>query len=248
MDVSARGLAEIVSHEGIVTRRYRDSVGVLTIGVGHTKAAGPPDPAVYTGEMTVEEALVLFRKDVARYAADVTKAVKVPVTQYEFDALVSFHYNTGAIGRASLIKSLNAGNRAQAAAQFMNWSTPAEIIGRRTKEMVLFRTGAYQSDPKASVWTTDSAGKVQWSKGKVVSILSLLGDAPAPLPVLPAGKATIRLGSKGALVAEWQSILGVTADGDFGPKTETTTKAWQSARGLVPDAVVGAKTWAAALQ
>lgn len=247
MDVSARGLAEIASHEGIVTRRYKDSVGVWTIGVGHTKAAGAPDPAAYAGEMTVGEALALFRKDDARYAADVTAVLKVPVTQYEFDALVSFHYNTGAIARATLTKSLNAGNRATAAAQFMSWSKPPEIVGRRTKEMNLFRTGSYQSDPKASVWTADAAGKVLWSKGKVVSLLPLLAQPPESLPTLPAGKATIRRGSKGPLVAEWQRIIGVTADGDFGHATERATVAWQKARGLVPDGVVGPKSWSAAL-
>ncbi|WP_428141663.1 glycoside hydrolase family protein, partial [Bradyrhizobium sp.] len=34
----------LISHEGIVLSRYKDSVGVWTIGVGHTKAAGNPDP------------------------------------------------------------------------------------------------------------------------------------------------------------------------------------------------------------
>ncbi|TDR87059.1 lysozyme, partial [Enterovirga rhinocerotis] len=61
MNVSARGLAEIVSHEGIVTRRYKDSVGVWTIGVGHTKAAGAPDPATFMEDLTVAESLALFR-------------------------------------------------------------------------------------------------------------------------------------------------------------------------------------------
>ncbi|TDR95316.1 peptidoglycan-binding domain-containing protein, partial [Enterovirga rhinocerotis] len=87
---------------------------------------------------------------------------------------------------------------------------------------------------------------VLWSKGKVVSILPLLDTAPEPLPTLPAGKATIRRGSKGAVVAEWQGIIRVMTDGDFGPKTEAATIAWQKARGLVPDGVVGPKTWALA--
>jgi lysozyme len=44
MKVSTRGLAEIASHEGIVTSRYKDSVGVWTLGIGHTASAGSPDP------------------------------------------------------------------------------------------------------------------------------------------------------------------------------------------------------------
>lgn len=56
---------------------------------------------------------------------------------------------------------------------------------------------------------------------------------------------TIRLGDKGADVESWQKVLGVTADGDFGPKTDAATKAWQKVHGLSPDGVVGPKSWAA---
>jgi peptidoglycan hydrolase-like protein with peptidoglycan-binding domain len=57
---------------------------------------------------------------------------------------------------------------------------------------------------------------------------------------------TLRLGSSGAEVVKWQGIVGVPADGKFGPATSTATKTWQAARGLTPDGVVGPKTWAAA--
>jgi peptidoglycan hydrolase-like protein with peptidoglycan-binding domain len=56
----------------------------------------------------------------------------------------------------------------------------------------------------------------------------------------------IRRGSKGQAVIAWQRIIGVPADGDFGPLTEAKTQAWQEARGLVPDGIVGPKTWARA--
>lgn len=59
--------------------------------------------------------------------------------------------------------------------------------------------------------------------------------------------ATIRKGSKGADVSKWQTIIGVSADGDFGPKTEEATKSWQRNRKLVPDGVVGPATWGLAL-
>ena len=74
------------------------------------------------------------------------------------------------------------------------------------------------------------------------------GDLGAITPAAPgAPHATIRQGSTGADVALWQTILGVTADGIFGPKTATATKAWQGTHGLAADGVVGPKTWAAAL-
>lgn len=58
---------------------------------------------------------------------------------------------------------------------------------------------------------------------------------------------TIRLGSKGADVQRWQTIIGATVDGDFGPNTETLTKQWQASHKLVSDGVVGPATWGTAL-
>jgi peptidoglycan hydrolase-like protein with peptidoglycan-binding domain len=47
-------------------------------------------------------------------------------------------------------------------------------------------------------------------------------------------------------IKQWQRIVGSVADGDFGPKTHNSTRAWQSAHGITPDGVVGPATWAAA--
>lgn len=55
--------------------------------------------------------------------------------------------------------------------------------------------------------------------------------------------STIRLGSKGVDVIAWQKIVGVTADGDFGPKTLEATRRWQASHGLTDDGVVGPQTW-----
>ena len=59
--------------------------------------------------------------------------------------------------------------------------------------------------------------------------------------------ATIQQGAKGADVKQWQGILGVTQDGDFGPATDAATRKWQSQRGITPDGVVGPATWSLAL-
>ncbi|MFC3695529.1 peptidoglycan-binding domain-containing protein [Chenggangzhangella methanolivorans] len=113
--------------------------------------------------------------------------------------------------------------------------------------MLLFRDGTYAAEPMVTVLPASDAGAVLWSKGRRVPILPLLGagDASAQ-PTVPADRITIRRGDKGPVVAEWQRIIGVYADGDFGSKTEAVTMAFQKARGLVPDGIVGSKTWGAA--
>ncbi len=71
--------------------------------------------------------------------------------------------------------------------------------------------------------------------------------APAAAP-LNGPHAEIRQGSPSSGdVVLWQTIIGVTPDGQFGPATAAATKAWQSAHGLSADGIVGPNTWAAAM-
>jgi lysozyme len=185
MRTSTEGVMAIVSHEGIVLSTYRDSVGVATIGIGHTAAAGNPDPAKFNGELTLSEAFHLLRADLLKYEAGVRAAVKVPLKQHEFDALVSFHFNTGAIGRASFVKKLNAGDRAGALKGIMDWRKPPEIVPRRTAERDLFRDGKYPA-PFAMLYPATKAGAVLWGQGKRIDLKTALGaPASAPKPSTP---------------------------------------------------------------
>jgi lysozyme len=167
MKTSDAGIFALVLHEGIVPGPYRDSVGVWTYGVGHTAAAGKPIPAdmargVSGGlDAALRDVFAVFRRDLAKYEADVSRALRVQVSQHQFDALVSFHYNTGAIGRATLVNRLNAGDVKGAGEGFMNWTKPDEIVERRKAEQALFEKGVYPSG-KVSVWGVSNDGRVIW--------------------------------------------------------------------------------------
>ena len=174
MALSKKGAMELIGHEAIVQTRYLDSVKVPTIGVGHTKAAGAPDPNTFSGTMSLPDVFALFVKDVQKYVDAVNKAVTGPVTQTEFDALVSFHFNTGRIATASLTKSINAGDKKKAAAEFLNFSKPASIIGRRKKEQKLFAEGVYSNNGKATIFPADTNGKVLFNKGKSVDLSTVV--------------------------------------------------------------------------
>ena len=184
MKVSDKGLAEIAGHEGIVPKRYLDSVGVWTIGIGHTVNAGDPNPSKVTRELSIAEVMEIFRRDIAKFETRVNKAVNAPMLQHEFDALVSFDFNTGGIYRAKLTKSLNSGNKVEAAKGFMGWVKPAEIRNRRTAEMNLFKSGRY-GNGHASIFDTYSNGNVNWGSGRRVNVLAQMGVGIPPVEIPP---------------------------------------------------------------
>jgi peptidoglycan hydrolase-like protein with peptidoglycan-binding domain len=69
---------------------------------------------------------------------------------------------------------------------------------------------------------------------------------PGAMGLQDAGAfSTIKLGSSGPDVQAWQNVLGIAADGKFGPQTDAATRAWQRSHGLTADGVVGPQTWAA---
>lgn len=198
MQVSQKGIAALIAHEGIVPGPYLDSVGVWTYGIGHTAAAGYPNPASLPRgvpadlDAALAEVFKVFTDDLEAYAEAVSRAIRVPVAQHEFDAAVSFHYSTGRISTATWVKTLNVGSRERAADQIMNWRSPAEIIPRREDEQTLFRDGVY---PKArgTVWGVSNSGRVIWTPLKTLSgdeIEALMGGDKLPLtPSTPPAPA-----------------------------------------------------------
>jgi hypothetical protein len=87
-------------------------------------------------------------------------------------------------------------------------------------------------------------------RNSVAAILAgtapLLTPIPAVEPAPPTGippRPTLRRGKTGDVVAQLQTKLGLDADGKFGPKTEAAVRVFQRNHNLVPDGIVGPKTW-----
>lgn len=93
-----------------------------TIGFGST--TDEVGKAIAPGTIwTRERAEKRFARDLERFEREVAQAIGgAPTTQAQFDALVSFHYNTGAIGSATLTKKHIAGDYAGAKAEFARWN------------------------------------------------------------------------------------------------------------------------------
>lgn len=151
--LSKRSLAELISHEGIVKEAYKDSKGIWTWGIGVTNASGHNVMRYKNNPQPLSKVFDIFDWLVrTKYLPAVEAAFTGPLTEAQVAAALSFHYNTGAIGRASWVKSFNAGNIEKARNEIMSWRSPKEIIPRRTKERDLFFDGKWSSNGTALVY------------------------------------------------------------------------------------------------
>lgn len=163
MKTSRQGKIALAASEAIVDTMYYDSVGVPTVGIGHTKAAGNPDPMALRGrKLTIERILEIFEQDLPDYEAIIHRNVKVELSQQQFDALVHFVYNIGEgnFKKSNLLRNLNAGNyKAAGLTGFHGWLRPKSLKNRRDKERNIFLYGKY-GESKAAYYTANFAGKL----------------------------------------------------------------------------------------
>ena len=141
---SPNGRSFIETFEGLDLRAYDDGTGTMTIGYGHTSAAGLP--RVYHGlEITREQADQILTNDLHGVENDVNRLVKPSLNQNQFDALVSFHFNTGALARSNVLRSINANDFGAVPGDLLQWDHAsghvlAGLLRRRKAEGKLFIT------------------------------------------------------------------------------------------------------------
>ena len=138
-NISQAGLQLIKQFEGCKLVAYKDGGGVWTIGYGHTANVFP--------KMTIMqvEADRLLSEDLKWAEATVNNHVKVPLTQQQYDALVSFVFNIGGceFKSSTLLKKLNANEYLEAANQILRWDhdngkVVRGLTNRRVAERALF--------------------------------------------------------------------------------------------------------------
>ncbi len=216
------GCHDLTSNRGKVTA-YLCPADVPTIGFGSTRYADGrpvvyyPTPDIISLELAEE----LFSHEVANACEPaISRLVKVPLVQSQFDALSSLIFNigAGAFGDSTLLRLLNLGDYQGAADQFLRWNKGGGrvllgLMRRREEERAMFLTGA-------------------------------IVDQSLPILVVgEKGEDVIHLQQK--LISKGQSIVD---DGIFGNGTKNAVEAFQSSRNLVVDGVVGPSTWAELLK
>ncbi len=142
MRISTHGLSLIREFEGFCAEPYICAGGKLTIGYGHVLTN---QESATLERITREHAEQLLASDAEIAASVVRKAVKVPLTQNQFDALVSFVFNIGegAFTKSTLLRLLNDNESEAAANQFGRWVYASGrklegLIRRRNAEQKLF--------------------------------------------------------------------------------------------------------------
>lgn len=148
MKTSDKGLALIKQFEGFSARPYLCPAGVPTIGYGATYYPDGRRVTMQDKPVSEADASVMLRAMLASYEAGIARYVQVPLTQGQYDALVSFAYNLGlsALKSSTLLRLLNLRDYAGAAAQFARWNRAGGkvlpgLTRRREAERVMFLRG-----------------------------------------------------------------------------------------------------------
>lgn len=199
MRTSSKGIALIKSFEGCRLQAYRDSVGVLTIGYGHT---GGVRAGQVISQGFAEE---LLKADLTKFERNVTRYTPFEMSQNQFDALVSFAFNCGV---GNLKKLVSGRTPAQVAAKIPGYNKAggrvlAGLTRRRQAERALFLSG-------------ENRMLKNGSRGDDVKELQrLLTEAGFPCGAADGifGAATRKA------VIEYQNSKGLVADGIVGEKT-----------------------------
>jgi lysozyme len=156
MNVSPKAIKMISHHEGVRQNPYRCPAKLWTVGVGHVMfpeqgklkidqrdAFTPPAEAMR--KYSMEEVDAILRADLARFEKGVVTYCPVPLTQGQFDALVSFSFNVGlgTLQRSTLRQKVNRGDMAGAAEELLKYCMAGGKIlkglqNRRIDERAMF--------------------------------------------------------------------------------------------------------------
>ena len=148
--VNQAGVDLVKSFEGLKLEAYRCPAGVWTIGYGHT--GSDVKPGLKTNEQEAEH---LLQEDLNHAGIGVEKLVKVPLTDNQFAALVSFAFNAGlaSLAASTLLKRLNAGDYHAVPAELGKW---VKATDPRTKQKVTLPGLVKRRAAEGVLWLTEN--------------------------------------------------------------------------------------------
>lgn len=145
MKISKEGIALIKKFEGIELEAYQDSVGVWTIGYGHTKGVKEGD------NISLKQAEAMLEEELVEYEGYINNMVELGLEQNQFDALVAWVYNLGPtnLRESTLLKVLNQGLFDEVPFEIKRWNKAGGqvlngLVRRREAEALLFQGKAWE--------------------------------------------------------------------------------------------------------
>ncbi|MBV6321493.1 lysozyme [Duganella violaceipulchra] len=141
--MNGKNFAHQVVTNGFILKVYKDSRSLPTVGCGHLVVAA--DKLKVGGKISEERAKELLKSDLATAEGAVNKNIKVPMHQYEYDALVSLTFNCGVNGASKLFDAVNKGKYELIPATIEKFRTGGGNEARRESEAELFKTGVYDA-------------------------------------------------------------------------------------------------------
>ncbi len=142
-NITEDGLRLIRRFEGFSAMPYLCPAGYLTVGYGHVVK----NPDAFRQPITEDEATGILTVDVETAERAVLRLISAPLTDGQFDALVSFTFNlgAGALQRSTLRRKVNREDHEDAAAEFLRWVWAggrklSGLIRRRQAEAALYQS------------------------------------------------------------------------------------------------------------
>ena len=198
MKISDKGLDLIKKQEGYHTRlkdgsckAYVCPAGVWTCGWGCTEGV------TANTQWTTEEATEALRAEMGKHEGNVHKLVTVPLTQGQFDALVSLCYNIGAgnLKKSNLLRHLNSGDYARAASHFADFKY-AKVKGDTARH---YKVAAGTSVPLAGLVTRRAAETQLFLEAAHVEAMPQKVEPPTSK--MTTGEAVAKVGGTTTTVA-----------------------------------------------
>lgn len=143
LHISSKGLQLIKEFEGYSSTIYKDSANLPTIGYGHLIL--PHEKHSFQNGITSTEAEALLKADLSVAEKAISLLIKAPLTQNQFDSLVSLTFNlgSGALQRSTLRAKINRQEHESVPAEFLRWvyaggKIVPGLIRRRKAEAELY--------------------------------------------------------------------------------------------------------------
>lgn len=231
MQTSADGIATLKHHEGDVLKAYRCPAGRWTIGVGLTSASGVVTPKAGM-VITRDQSTRLLQEALRRNYEPAVVTAMPSARQHEFDAGVSFHFNTGAIRKATWVKNWRAkATSAVIRAGLMAWTKGGGkvlpgLVRRREDEAGMLLEGKYPvTASKATIATPDrdlARDRAVWGLDMNLVKRANVGAALHALGYAPYGPALRGDFISAEAVKAFQRDHDLTVDGIIGRATLST--------------------------